>query len=79
MYIYTSSRVLIMCAGEFGIVYRGTLSGWRNTNQDLIAVKTLKGKSHECVCECEREGGREEGREKEREREVNVCVCVCDR
>ena len=29
--------------GEFGIVYRGTLSGWRGKEQELTAVKTLKG------------------------------------
>jgi len=32
-----------MYLGEFGIVYRGTLSGWRGKGQELIAVKTLKG------------------------------------
>ena len=29
--------------GEFGIVYRATLSGWRGKEQELVAVKTLKG------------------------------------
>jgi len=32
-----------MHLGEFGTVYRGTLSGWRGSEQDVIAVKTLKG------------------------------------
>ena len=30
-------------AGEFGVVYRAHLTGWRNTGQELVAVKTLKG------------------------------------
>lgn len=34
---------LLMGLGEFGVVYRATLSGWRGKEQDLIAVKTLKG------------------------------------
>lgn len=30
--------------GEFGVVYRGKLSGWRaQMEQNLVAVKTLKG------------------------------------
>ena len=33
----------LMHLGEFGTVYRGTLSGWRGNEQDVIAVKTLKG------------------------------------
>ena len=32
-----------MYPGEFGIVYRGVLSGWRGKEQELVAVKTLKG------------------------------------
>ena len=33
-----------VCAGEFGVVYRGHLTGWRGgTDQGLVAVKTLKG------------------------------------
>ena len=28
--------------GEFGIVYRGSLSGWKGKYQELIAIKTLK-------------------------------------
>lgn len=32
-----------MHLGEFGIVYRATLSGWRRNEEELIAVKTLKG------------------------------------
>ena len=34
---------VLIYLGEFGIVYRGTLSGWRGKGQELIAVKTLKG------------------------------------
>ena len=30
--------------GEFGIVYRGNLTGWRaKREQSLVAVKSLKG------------------------------------
>ena len=33
-----------MIAGEFGVVYRGNLTGWRVAReQGLVAVKTLKG------------------------------------
>ena len=44
-----SSVCVCMCvcvcvpAGEFGVVYRGNLTGWKNTDQELVAVKTLKG------------------------------------
>ena len=34
---------VLIFLGEFGLVYRGTLSGWRGKGQELIAVKTLKG------------------------------------
>ena len=31
-------------SGEFGVVYRGQLTGWDNNNStELVAVKTLKG------------------------------------
>ena len=40
-----SSICVCVCvpAGEFGVVYRAHLTGWRNTGQELVAVKTLKG------------------------------------
>ena len=35
---------LFLRAGEFGVVYRGHLTGWRGgTEQGLVAVKTIKG------------------------------------
>ena len=35
---------VFICAGEFGVVYRGSLSGWTTkVQQDLVAAKTLKG------------------------------------
>ena len=31
-------------SGEFGVVYRGQLTGWDNNSSiELVAVKTLKG------------------------------------
>ena len=39
----TYIRKLIL-SGEFGVVYRGQLTGWGNSNStELVAVKTLKG------------------------------------
>ena len=29
--------------GEFGVVYRGTLSNWKEHGRDVVAIKTLKG------------------------------------
>ena len=39
------------CLGEFGVVYRGNLTGWRaKREQNLVAVKTLKGmQSSRCL------------------------------
>ena len=35
---------ILQSAGEFGVVYRGNLTGWRShREQSLVAVKTLKG------------------------------------
>ena len=32
------------CAGEFGVVYRGSLIGWPTKGeQGVVAIKTLKG------------------------------------
>ena len=31
--------------GEFGVVYRGTLTDWKEHGQDVVAIKTLKGRS----------------------------------
>ena len=34
----------VVFVGEFGVVYRGQLTGWRAAGeQGLVAVKTLKG------------------------------------
>jgi len=33
---------VLIYPGEFGIVYRGTLSGWRGKAQELIAVKAKR-------------------------------------
>ena len=40
---YICQIYTLMYPGEFGIVYRGVLSGWRGKEQELVAVKTLKG------------------------------------
>ena len=32
-----------MCIGEFGVVYRGTLTNWKDYFHHVVAVKTLKG------------------------------------
>ena len=37
-----TQKQLSFFAGEFGVVYRGNLSGWREQEQ-VVAVKTLKG------------------------------------
>ena len=29
--------------GEFGVVYRGTLTDWKEHGRDIVAIKTLKG------------------------------------
>lgn len=29
-------------SGEFGVVYRATLTNWKEYGQDIVAVKTLK-------------------------------------
>ena len=34
---------MCVCVGEFGVVYRGNLTGWRGKGQELVAIKTLKG------------------------------------
>lgn len=37
--------------GEFGVVYRGTLTDWKEHGRDVVAIKTLKGKytlANEC-------------------------------
>ena len=36
--------IIIIMSGEFGVVYRGQLTGWDNNSSiELVAVKTLKG------------------------------------
>ena len=44
-YVYPLCVYIHVCvpAGEFGVVYRAHLTGWRNTVHELVAVKTLKG------------------------------------
>ena len=42
------NTVIISCtilthSGKFGVVYRATLSRWKEYEQEIIAVKTLKG------------------------------------
>ena len=38
------NKHILQSAGEFGVVYRGNLTGWRShREQSLVAVKTLKG------------------------------------
>ena len=38
------NRGVFLLAGEFGVVYRGNLSGWsKNREHGVVAVKTLKG------------------------------------
>lgn len=39
---YYQGIIFSIFAGEFGVVYRGNLSGWREQEQ-VVAVKTLKG------------------------------------
>ena len=50
--LHISSVYVHVCvpAGEFGVVYRGNLTGWRNTGQELVAVKTLKGYDYINIC-----------------------------
>ncbi len=42
MYLHS---IIIPCAGEFGVVYRGKLTYWKGrTKAELVAVKTLKSR-----------------------------------
>lgn len=34
---------LMYLPGEFGVVYRGTLTDWKEQGRDVVAIKTLKG------------------------------------
>ena len=36
--------------GEFGVVYRATVTNWRERAYDVVAVKTLKGKASFYPC-----------------------------
>jgi len=38
------SCTIVTHSGKFGVVYRATLSRWKEYEQEVIAVKTLKGK-----------------------------------
>lgn len=40
---------ILLCLGEFGVVYRGNLTKWGGAReQSLVAVKTLKGMCGVC-------------------------------
>ncbi len=34
---------VIICTGEFGVVYKGVLTNWNKVPMQGVAVKTLKG------------------------------------
>ena len=41
---YAYIMLLLFLLGEFGVVYRGLLSGWQGrATAELVAIKTLKG------------------------------------
>ena len=43
-FVCNVGNITNVIAGEFGVVYRGNLTGWRAAReQGLVAVKTLKG------------------------------------
>ena len=52
--LYSCVALLIFDLGEFGVVYRGHLTGWEGrTTAELVAVKTLKSKHKlEVVYQC---------------------------
>jgi len=37
---------LLTFQGEFGVVYRGYIAGWKNKSSELVAIKTLKSKEN---------------------------------
>ena len=42
--VYLRNNYCFFLSGEFGVVYRGQLKGWDNSNStELVAIKTLKG------------------------------------
>jgi len=42
-YIMIISCTVLICVGKFGVVYRANLSRWKKHEQEVVAVKTLKG------------------------------------
>ena len=40
----------LLYTGEFGIVYRGSVSGWKKKYQELVAIKTLKSNIMKVLC-----------------------------
>ena len=42
--LITDTHQMFQTAGEFGVVFRGSLSNWKDVH-NLVAVKTLKGEN----------------------------------